>query len=34
MAAYIYGDYIYFKNMIDTPNEDHNKLVLNQIPGF
>ena len=34
MAAYIYGDYIYFENMIDTPNEDHNKLVLNQIPDF
>ena len=34
MEAYTYGDYIYFKNMTDTPNKDYNNFILNQIPDF
>ena len=31
---YTYGEYFYFKNMIDTPNEDHNNSILNHGPTF
>ena len=31
---YSYGDYVYFKNMTDTPNKHHIHFILNQIPGF
>ena len=34
MSSYIYGDYVYFKNMADTPNEHYDNLILNQIPHF
>ena len=34
MAAHIYGDCVYFKNMIDTHNQHHDYFILNQIPGF
>ena len=34
MPSYIYDDYVYFKNMTDTPNEHHNNFILNQIPDF
>ena len=34
MSAYTYGDYVYFNNMTDTPNEHHNNFTLNQIPDF
>ena len=31
LVAYTYGDYVYFKNMTDIPNEHHNHFILNQI---
>ena len=34
MAAYTYGNYVYFKNMTDTQNEHYNNFILNQIPDF
>ena len=34
MAAYTYGDYVYFNNRTDTPNKHHNNFILNQIPGM
>ena len=34
IPVYNYGDYVYFKNMTDTPNENHNHFILNQILGF
>ena len=34
MEAYTYGDYVYFKNMTDTPNEHNNNLILNNIPDM
>ena len=30
MTAYTYGNYVYFNNIIDSPKEHHNKLILNQ----
>ena len=32
MSSYTYGDYVCFKNMIDTTNEHHNHYILNHIP--
>ena len=34
MPANTYGYYAYFNNMNDTPNENHNNLILNQISDF
>ena len=34
MPHYTYGDYVYLKNMTDTPNEHHNHFILKQIPDF
>ena len=34
LAAYNYGDCVYFNNMNETPNEHHNNFILNQIPDF
>ena len=34
MPDYTYGDYVYFRNMTDTPNEYHNNFIFNQIPDF
>ena len=34
MPDYTYGDYVYFNNNIDTPNEHHNTFTLNQISDF
>ena len=34
MSANTHGDYIYFKNMTDTPNEHHNNLIFDQIQDF
>ena len=34
MAAYTYGDYVYFNNITDTPNEHHNNFILYQIPDM
>ena len=34
MSAYIYGDYVYFNNMTDTPNKHHGRFILNQIPDL
>ena len=34
MPGYTFGDYIYFNNMTDEPNEHHNHLILNQNPFF
>ena len=34
MSAYTYGDFVYFNNVTDTPNEHHNNIILNQITYF
>ena len=34
MPAYNYGDYVYFNDNINTPNEHNNNLQLNQKPDF
>ena len=34
MPDYIYGDWVYFNNIIDAPTEHNNKLILNQEPYF
>ena len=34
MPAHTYGDYVYFNNMTDTPNEHRNHFILNQILNF
>ena len=34
MAAYNYGDYVYFKKMTDITNRHHNHLILNQMTDF
>ena len=34
MPDYTYGDQIYFNKKIDTPNEHHNHLILNQVSVF
>ena len=34
MEAYNYGDYFYFKNMTDIPNEHHNHFISNQIQSM
>ena len=34
MSYYTYGDYVYFKNMGDAPNEHNNHFIFNQIPDF
>ena len=34
MAYYTYCDYVYFNNMTDIPNENHNNFILNQIPDM
>ena len=34
MGDYTYGNYVYFNNMTDTPNENHNHFILNQVPSF
>ena len=34
MSAYTYGDHVYFKNMDDTPNENPNNYISNQIMYF
>ena len=31
MSDYTYGDYVYFMNTTDIPNEHHNHFILNQI---
>ena len=31
MKSYTYGDYIYFNNITDMPNEHHNKFILKHI---
>ena len=32
MKAYNYGEYVYFNNSIDAPEEHHDRLILNQKP--
>ena len=34
MADHTYSDYIYFKNMTDTPNKQNTHFILNQIPDL
>ena len=34
MPAYTHGDYVYFNNNIDTPNEHHNHFIFNHKPNF
>ena len=34
MPTYTNGDYVYFKNINDAPNEHSNNFILNQIPEF
>ena len=34
MADYAYGDYVYFKNMTDIPDQNNNNFILNKIPDF
>ena len=31
MSDYTYGDYVYFKNMTDTPNKHYIGFILNEI---
>ena len=33
MPDYTYGYYVYFNNMTDIPNLQHNHFILNQITG-
>ena len=34
MADYAYGDYVYFKNMTDIPDQNNNNFILNKIPDM
>ena len=34
MPAYTYGNYVYFNNLTDTPNEHNNNFILNHVPDF